>query len=222
MRVIEELLKKILPLPLLLLLRKITFNYRMILYKFVSRPVKRGETNKARPRRIREKFFEKYCQGKGLDVGYGGDLLAENCRGWDIEDGNAETLNGLKESEFDFVYSSHTLEHVEDAVSTLRVWWKVVKPGGYLILYLPERDLYERKKVLPSNWNETHKRFFLFDRDELPDTVGVVPLIRRSLSSYDIVEAKVCNEGYGVPEPNKQSIGEYSIEVVIHKKPSSS
>lgn len=217
MAAMEELLKRILPRPVWLLLKKITFNYRRILYKFISRPAKRGETSKARPRREREKFFEKYCQGKGLDIGYGGDLLAENCRGWDIEDGNAETLQGLAESQFDFVYSSHTLEHVDDAENTLRVWWNVVKPEGYLILYLPERDLYERKKTLPSNWNETHKRFFLLDRDELPDTVGVIPLIHRSLSDYAIVEAKVCGEGYGVPAPDKQSIGEYSIEVVIRK-----
>ena len=187
------------------------------MYKFISRPVKHGETSKAKARREREKFFEKYCQGKGLDIGYGGDLLSENCRGWDIEDGNAETLESLKDSEFDFVYSSHTLEHVKDAEAALRVWWKVIKPGGYMILHLPDRDLYERRKTLPSRWNETHKRFFLLDRDELPDTVGVMPLIQKSLSDYEIVEAKVCNEGHGVPDPDKQSVGEYSIEVVIKK-----
>jgi SAM-dependent methyltransferase len=214
----EELLKKILPRSVWLLLKQITFNYKRILYKYIQRPIKQGETNKARPRRVREKFFEKYCQSKGLDIGYGGDLLAENCRGWDIEDGNAETLNGLEESEFDFVYSSHTLEHVDDAEATLKVWWKVVRPGGYLILYLPDRDLYERKKTLPSNWNETHKRFFLLDRDELPDTVGVIPLIQRALSGYELVEAKVCSEGYHVTTPDKQSGGEYSIEVIIKKK----
>jgi ubiquinone/menaquinone biosynthesis C-methylase UbiE len=150
-------------------------------------------------------------------VGYGGDLLSKNCQGWDIEHGDAQTLKGLKDSEFDFVYSSHTLEHVDDAEITLRNWWRVIKPGGYLILYLPDRDLYERRKTLPSCWNETHKRFFLLSGDELPDTVGVMPLIQRSLSGYKIVEVKVCNEGYGIPSPDKQSVGEYSIEVIIKK-----
>jgi SAM-dependent methyltransferase len=217
MRVMEELLKKILPRSVWLLLKKITFNYKKILYKYISRPVRQGETHKARERRIREKFFEKFCKGRGLDVGYGGDLLSENCQGWDIEHGDAQTLKGLKDSEFDFVYSSHTLEHVDDAEITLRNWWRVIKPGGYLILYLPHRDLYEKKKTLPSRWNETHMRFFLLDRDDAPDSIGVIPLVQRALRGYEIVQAKVCDEGYESKSPETHSGGEYSIEVVIRK-----
>lgn len=213
----EEFLRKFLPRPLWLLLKKVTFNYRRILYRYVARPIKAGETNKAKERRIRGKFFERFCAGKGLDIGYGGDLLSENCQGWDIEHGDAQTLKGLKDSEFDFVYSSHTLEHVDDASVTLKNWWRVIKPGGYLILYLPHRDLYERKKTLPSRWNETHKRFFLLDRDDPPDTIGVIPLIERTLSGYQILQAKVCDEGYEDMGPEKQSKGEYSIEVIVKK-----
>jgi SAM-dependent methyltransferase len=213
----EEVLKKILPRPVLLLLKTVMFHCRGILYRYIARPNRPGETGKARERRIREKFFERFCAGKGLDVGYGGDLLSENCQGWDIEHGDAQTLKGLKDSEFDFVYSSHTLEHVDDAGVTLKNWWKVIRPGGYLILYLPHRDLYEKKKTLPSRWNDTHRRFFLLDRDEPPDTVGVIPLIERTLSGYQMLQAKVCDEGYEDMGPEKQSRGEYSIEVIVRK-----
>ena len=29
-------------------------------------------------------LFEKYCNGNGLDIGYGGDILCDNCQGFDL------------------------------------------------------------------------------------------------------------------------------------------
>jgi SAM-dependent methyltransferase len=214
---VEGALRRVLPIRLLIWINNITSTCRKILYRRVPRPRRFAETSKAKERRRREGFFEIFCQGRGLDIGYGGDLLAENCRGWDIEDGDAQTLEGLKDREFDFVYSSHTLEHVDNVESTLRNWYRVLKPGGYLILYLPDRNLFEKKRTLPSRWNETHRHFFLLDRDELPDTVGVIPLIERALSGYQILQARVCDEGYESMGPKGHSKGEYSIEVIIRK-----
>jgi SAM-dependent methyltransferase len=183
-----------------------------------GRPPRTRETEKARPRREREGFFQAYCQGRGLDVGYGGDLLAPNCEGWDVEHGDAQYLRGAEDNSFDFVYSSHTLEHMVDPAVALRNWWRVIKPGGYLILYIPHRDLYEKKRTLPSRFNADHKHFFLVDRDDPPDTLGIVPLIARTLSNFDLVYAKECSEGHTVREPRLHSDGEFSIEVVLHKQ----
>ena len=213
----KRFLREITPEPVWKFLQKAIFHFMVFLYRHTARTKKQLESAKARPRRLRENFFEKFCQGRGLDIGYGGDLLAENCRGWDIEHGDGQTLKGLKDSEFDFVYSSHMLEHVENAETALKNWWRVLKPGGYLILYLPDRELFERKKILPSCWNNTHRRFFLLEKDEPPDTAGVIPLLQRSLSGYEIVQAKVCDEGYRIISPERQSVGEYSIEVVVRK-----
>jgi len=179
----------------------------------------RGETHKARPRRDREFFFNLYCRGKGLDIGYGGDLLSTNCKGWDLEQGDAQYLKGIKEQQYDFVYSSHTLEHMPDPDIALRNWWRVVKPGGYLILYIPDRDLYEKKTRLPSRWNPDHKHFFLLKDDDKPDTLGIIPLIQNTIEDYDIIYAKICSEGHTVSAPEAHSDGEYSIEVVIKKQP---
>jgi hypothetical protein len=46
------------------------------------------ETSKSQQRREQEGFFDRYCQGKGLDIGCGKDPLA-GCRGWDKADGDA-------------------------------------------------------------------------------------------------------------------------------------
>lgn len=176
-----------------------------------------GETHKARARRSREGFFEKYCRGRGLDIGYGGDPITANVVGWDFEHGDAQLLRGLDDASFDFVYSSHLLEHLPDCELALRNWWRVLKPGGYLILYLPHRDLYEKKQRLPSRFNDDHKHFFLPDRDDPPDTLGVLPMVKRVLAGAETIYCRTCDEGYVDPGPTLQSTGEFSIELVLRK-----
>lgn len=188
-----------------------------VTYRIFGRKPVHGETAKAKSRRLKEGFFEKYCQGKGIDIGYGGDLLAENCQGWDFEHGDAHYLKGIKDQQFDFVYSSHTIEHLAQPATALKNWWRVLKTGGFMILYLPHRDLYEKKLTLPSRWNSDHKHFFLLDRDEPPDTLGIVPLIRRTLKNYEIVAQRICDDGHQITDPYQHSDGEYSIEIVIKK-----
>ncbi len=175
------------------------------------------ESSKAKGRREGEGFFEKYCGGKGLDVGYGGDPVVPAAQGWDFEHGDAQFLKGLRDESFDFVYSSHTLEDMEDPAEALRNWWRVLKPGGNLILYIPHRDLYEKKKDLPSRWNRGHRHFFLIDRDEPPATLGLRPLVERTLDGAEILYMIICDEGHTIDDPLVHSDGEYSIEAVIRK-----
>ena len=176
-----------------------------------------GETSKARRRRVREGFFERYCRGKGIDIGYGYDKLTRKCLGWDIQHGDAQYMRGVPDNSFDFVYSSHTLEHMSDPVAALTNWWRITKPGGYLILFVPDRDLYEKKATLPSRWNPDHRHFFQIERDDPPDTIGLIPLIHRAIAKPVILLAKVCSEGNSIRDPELHSDGEYSIEVVVQK-----
>jgi len=190
-----------------------------IKYRLRGRPGRCGETSKAKSRRTREDFFNRYCSGRGLDVGFGGDLLTENCRGYDFEHGNAQRLRSIRDEQFDFVYSSHTLEHMDDPAVALKNWWRILKKGGHLILYIPHRDLYEKKTMLPSRWSNDHKHFFVIDKSEGPDTIGLKQLIVSTLASFEIVYIKECNEGHTVTAPDLPSDGEYSIEAVIKKHP---
>jgi SAM-dependent methyltransferase len=176
-----------------------------------------AETSKAKERRVRENFFDKYCAGKGLDIGFGGDPITSNAQGFDFEHGDAHFLEGIENESFDFVYSSHTLEHMVDPSAAITNWFRVVKKGGYLIVFIPHRDLYEKKKTLPSKFNPTHKQFFLIEKDELPDTIGIVPFVERTLKNAEIIYAKECSEGYNRISDDVQSTGEYSIEIVIKK-----
>ncbi len=194
--------------------------YRLLAQKYrrTGRPYKPAETSKAKQRREREDYFAKYCHGKGLDIGFGGDPITSAAQGFDYEHGNAQLLDGLEDESFDFVYSSHTLEHMVDPAEALTNWWRVLKPGGLLLLYLPHRDLYEKKKTLPSNWNNDHKFFFLPERDEEPHTLGVLPLLIRTLNELDLVVLKVCDDGHTITDPKVHSDGEYSIEAIVRKR----
>ncbi|MBQ6298418.1 MAG: class I SAM-dependent methyltransferase [Selenomonadaceae bacterium] len=176
-----------------------------------------GETAKAHDRRVREGFFDKYCKGEGLDVGYGGDIIVPDCSGWDFRNGDAQYLAGIDDESFDFVYSSHCLEHMYDVQTALKNWFRVVKKGGYLLLAIPHRDLYEKRKQLPSRWNNDHKHMFLIGRSEPPDTLDIVEEIKNALEGYDIKYIKTCDEGHTIIDPLVHSDGEYQIEIVIQK-----
>lgn len=212
------IIKKLLPNSIWNLGASIYRKFLAFKYLKGKRPIIKAETYKAKNRRIKEDFFSKYCKGSGLDIGFGGDLVLPEAVGWDFEHGDAQYLKGIADESYDYVYSSHTLEHVDDAKISLINWFRVLKKGGYLILYIPHRDLYEKKKSLPSRFNATHKRFFLIDEHDPPDTLGIVPLIKETLNNIEIIYAKKCDEGFTITDPMIHSDGEYSIEIVVRKK----
>lgn len=50
----------------------------------------------------------------------------------------ATALTGLADASYDFLLSSHCLEHVANPLAALREWHRVVRPGGHLVLLLPD------------------------------------------------------------------------------------
>ena len=218
MQSIRNMVHRRIPAKYLPHAQAIWWHLRAIRYLRFGRPAYSGETAKARRRREKEGFFPKYCKGRGLDIGYGGDLLCNNCDGFDFEDGDAQCLPNVPDESYDFINASHVLEHLIDPELALRRWSRVLKPGGYMIILVPHRDLYEKRTRLPSRWNPDHKRFFLLDEDDPPDTIGLVPLLQRTLPGHVIVHVKVCDEGHTIDAPDIHSDGEFSIEAVTRKE----
>lgn len=175
------------------------------------------ETSKSHERRVKEGFYDNYCKGKGIDIGYGNDPLKGCLSGWDLINGDAQYLRGIKDETFDYVYSSHCLEHVNDVRVALKNWFRIVKTNGYLIIAVPDRDLYEKKRELPSMWNWDHKHMFLLGSKDTSGVKDIIEEIRCSLSNYKIEYAKVCSEGHTILEADIHSDGEYQIEIVIQK-----
>lgn len=46
-------------------------------------------------------------------------------------------LSSITDNSYDFLLSSHNLEHFANPFRALREWKRIVKPGGYLIIVLP-------------------------------------------------------------------------------------
>ncbi len=171
----------------------------------------RGETHKAFDRRVKENWFEQYApeESSGIDIGCGSDPLNQTFRRWDKADGDATLMDGVPDECFQTVYASHVLEHLSDHQTAVANWWRILKPGGYLIVIVPHRDLYERKTELPSKWNQEHKRFWLPDdlQQVLASVTGTTPLIR------------ILSDGWKELPLDQHPVGEYSIEGIVRKLP---
>jgi len=50
----------------------------------------------------------------------------------------SEVSKHFDNNKFDFVVSSHTFEHVEKPITVLKETFKVLKPNGYLIMFVPD------------------------------------------------------------------------------------
>ena len=112
------------------------------------------ETSKALSRRLHLcDFATRYFVGQGLDIGAATDPLAQYgeafpairaVRAWNLSDGDPQYLAGLADNGFDFVHAAHVLQRLTDPREALRHWFRVLKPGGHLILLIPDEDMYEQ------------------------------------------------------------------------------
>ncbi len=181
-----------------------------------------GETSKAKNRRDRENWFETYAKAdkKGIDIGCQEDPLHETYRKWDLifGDGDATFMEGVEDNSYEVIYASHVLEHVDDPVTAVKNWYRILAPGGNLIILVPHRDLYEKKKILPSNWNFDHRSMWLPLQAEEPNTRSFLQTILDAIPNANILSFRTLDEGYDYSIPqNQHPVGEYSIEAIIRK-----
>ncbi|OZA71196.1 MAG: SAM-dependent methyltransferase, partial [Caulobacter sp. 39-67-4] len=77
------------------------------------------------------KFASHYFVGQGLDVGGAPDPLSSfkpffplmtGCDTWDLPQGDGQVLETVADETYDFLHSSHCLEHLVDPMVSLRNW----------------------------------------------------------------------------------------------------
>ena len=151
-------------------------------------------------RKCRDRCLQ-YLQGKTIfDLGCGNEKVVPGAIGVDVAGGMADLKLDLSDSRAmyffndniaDTVFSSHLLEHFNDTENILKSWWRVIKPNGYLILYLPCKGLY------PADGNPDHKHEFMPD-----DIIAIL----NQFASYKLIKSDVHNED-----------NEYSFEQVFQK-----
>lgn len=147
--------------------------------------------------------YRKYFSGQGIDIGGAPDPL-ETGMGevvvWDKNQGDAEKMAGVADATFDFVYSSHLLEHVGNPVTAIRNWVRICKPGGHIFVAVPDFELYEKKRI-PSIFNRDHKHFFSLRKF---NRVICVPDWLESFAGVEIVLVRLNDVGYDHDAPVKQ------------------
>lgn len=185
------------------------------------------ETSKALRRRLRDPIWaERIMVGDALDIGAGSDGLGrqigiwpllKSVTSWDVEDGDAQLMAGAPDGAFDLVHSSHCLEHMRNAAVALGRWLDLVKPGGHLVVVVPDAELYERG-AWPSRFNSDHKwRFTLcgkrdgiVDVDEMLAWLnGDAIKIERLVAYFDPSLPKDVDQSQGLCEP--------AIEFIVRK-----
>lgn len=135
-----------------------------------------------------------YTRGRVLDLGCGHwktfphFIGVDNGHHWGQASANlmvptCERLDLVASQSCDAVFSSHLLEHIKDYKAALKEWWRVIKRGGYLVLYLPDEDEYP--KVGEFGANPDHKWNVNYDK---------IVEAMEPLSAWDLVEFQKRNQ----------------------------
>jgi SAM-dependent methyltransferase len=139
-----------------------------------------------------EFLAKKYCQGKGIDIG-AGNWSFENSRPIENnKDENAFKINE-KDNSLDFVFSSHTIEHLKEWQKALKEWQRVLKNKGILFLYLPHPicKMWEKGINKQHLWNPEPEIISHFLENELKMKIKDISYIPDFYSSFYIIAEKI-------------------------------
>jgi len=53
---------------------------------------------------------------------------------------DAVNISNINDNQYDFVFSSHTLEHIANPLKALKEWLRITKNDGYIIIIVPEKS----------------------------------------------------------------------------------
>jgi len=183
------------------------------------------------------RYATRYLAGDGIDIGAGEDALKQyfeffplmrSCRSWDVRDGDAEEMAGVADDSFDFVHSSHCLEHMRDPRRALDNWLRILKPGGHLVCLVPDEDLYEQG-IFPSTWNVEHKHTFTIQKPQSwsPVSINLTDLLAGTRCRHSVLKIELLDATYRYRiseyarrdrvDQTKTPVGESAIEFVLRK-----
>lgn len=113
-------------------------------------------------------FAKKVLYGKGIDVGCNRKEWAYPDAYFLVDPEISKEFDALHlpdndtdhKGQWDYIFSSHLLEHLPDWVGVLEYWHKRLKPGGILFLYLPDSN---HQAYWRPWFNRKHVNYFVPD-----------------------------------------------------------
>lgn len=192
-----------------------------------------NETSKSFLRRMHDiRFAHSFFVGHGIDIGAGPDPLSifkqkfpliTNIDIWDKEQGDAQLMESVEDNYYDFVHSSHCLEHLHDPYEAFEHWIRICKPGGHIITTIPDEDMYEQG-FWPSNFNPDHKTSWTILKHESwsPVSINVIEFLYQFKESIEVIKIDSINHAYvyglGKVDQTYQGFSESAIEFIVRKK----
>lgn len=191
------------------------------------------EQSKAAKRRFYNgNFHNRYFNGSGIDIGGKPDPfsqyigvfpLVKDVKIWDLEDGDAQYMKNCSDESYDFLVSSHCLEHMNDVEEALSNWIRITKPGGYMVITIPDEDMYEQEQW-PSKYNDDHKWTFTIYKNKSWSTksINLLELLIKFQHLIEIEKIEKISDFYNYNlsfvdqtlNPNIES----AIEIIIQKR----
>lgn len=175
------------------------------------------ETSRSHYARHYSNFYKLYMHGTGLDIGYMGDskdnIPVNDAVGIDKDTPNYDGKHLPQEDgSQDYIFASHMLEHIDAPEEYIQEWHQKLKVGGYLIIMVPHKFLYEKKENPPSRFNHDHKKFYTPAKlmqtieNALRPNSYRLELLRDNATMFDYSKS-----------PKEHSNGAYEIELVLQK-----
>lgn len=191
------------------------------------------ECSKSISRRMRDPNFSNfYFVGHGIDIGGAPDPLSLYCELfakmdvvdiWDWDNGDAQFMEAVPDERYDFVHSSHCLEHLVDPVEGLKNWFRIIKPGGHLIVTVPDEDMYEQG-IFPSTFNDDHKTSFTVWKSKSwsKKSFNILDVISQLGAAADLQKIELLSSSFRHELPRYDQtltpIGECGIEFIVRKR----
>jgi SAM-dependent methyltransferase len=192
-----------------------------------------NETSKALIRRLHDiRYVNTYFTGAGIDIGAGGDGLTKyrqqfpfitEIKEWDRADGDAQFMEGVADNTYNFIHSSHCLEHINDPYEAFEHWIRICKPGGHIITTIPEEDLYEQG-VYPSTFNGGHITTWTIMKEESwsPVSINLLEFLYQFKAQIEIKKIELLNASYIYDvtrfDQTYDHISECAIEFIVRKR----
>ncbi|NCC50026.1 MAG: class I SAM-dependent methyltransferase [Spartobacteria bacterium] len=150
----------------------------------------------SKTRALWSEFEKSLITGTGIDIGCGPDPVTPEVDCFDVDDGDANYITQHVDKTYDFVFSCHCLEHMHDPQLALNEWWKLVNPGGHLIVVVPDEDLYEQG-YFPGIFNTDHKNTFTISKQKSwsPRSHNILDIVN-GLENSELLQVKLQDEGY--------------------------
>lgn len=118
-----------------------------------------------------EPVAKHFCRGYGLDIGCGAWPL-KTARPIDLKRG--EDALELPAGQWEYIFSSHCLEHLPNPVAAIEHWKTRLVDGGVMFLYLPHPDM---RYWRPENCRKHLHLFWPADVAAMLKALGFVDVI---------------------------------------------